>query len=53
MRENILNAATGFWTFLTLTECISWAVGIVGGITLIWQNIERALRARKERRSDP
>lgn len=52
MKENILNVALMGWTFLTLTECISWIVGILGGLTLIWMNVERALRARKERK-DP
>jgi hypothetical protein len=32
-----------------LTNSISWIIGIVGGGTLIWFNIERALKARKER----
>ncbi|MGI9587813.1 MAG: hypothetical protein ACR2MR_06360 [Dietzia maris] len=50
MKENLLNAALVGWTFLTLSEWITWSVGIIGGATLIWMNIERALRARKERK---
>lgn len=51
MKENLLNAALVGWTFLTLSECVTWIVGILGGLTLIWMNIERALRARKERKT--
>ena len=52
MRENLLNVALVGWTFLTISECITWVVGILGGLTLIWMNVERALRARKERKQN-
>lgn len=51
MKENLLNFALVGWTFATLSECLTWSVGILGGITLVWMNIERALRARKERKT--
>jgi hypothetical protein len=51
MKENLLNVALVGWTYLTLSEWITWGVGILGGITLVWMNIERALRARKERKT--
>ena len=35
---------------LTIPFAVS-QVGILGGITLVWMNIERALRARKERKT--
>lgn len=50
-RENLLNAATLGWTYVTFTECVTFALGVLGAITLIWMNVERALKARKERQS--
>jgi hypothetical protein len=32
-----------------LTNSITWILGFIGAITLIWFNIERALTARKQR----
>ena len=48
MKENLLNFALVGWTFLTLSEWITWGVGILGGMTLVWMNIERALRASRK-----
>jgi hypothetical protein len=44
-----LNVIWGTFSWAMLTNSISWIIGIVGGGTLIWFNIERALKARKER----
>lgn len=44
-----LNAIWAGWTWAMLTNSITWILGVVGGITLIWFNIERALTSRKER----
>jgi hypothetical protein len=32
-----------------LSECISWTVGVLAGLSLIWFNIERAITTRKDR----
>ena len=50
-RENLLNAATIGWTWATMTECVTFALGAIGAVTLIWMNIERALKARHERKN--
>ncbi len=50
-RENILNAATLGWTWATLTDCVTFTLGAVGALTLIWMNIERALKARQQRKN--
>ena len=44
-----LNAIWGVWTWAMLSNSITWVLGIVGAVTLIWFNIERALTARKQR----
>jgi hypothetical protein len=44
-----LNAVWGLWTWAMLSNSITWILGIVGAVTLIWFNIERALTARKQR----
>jgi len=31
------------------SNAITWILGVIGAITLIWFNVERALTARKER----
>lgn len=49
-KENLLNAAFAGWTWLAFTECLSYVLATVGGVTLIWMNVERALKARKERK---
>jgi UDP-N-acetyl-D-mannosaminuronic acid transferase (WecB/TagA/CpsF family) len=50
-KENILNAAFLGWTWLQLTEVVTFVLGAVGAVTLIWMNVERALRARKARKN--
>ena len=47
--ENLLNIFGFSWSMLMLSECITWTLGVVTGVTLIWMNVERALKARKER----
>lgn len=44
-----LNAIWAGWTLAMMSNAITWSLGIVGGATLIWFNIERALTARKQR----
>lgn len=44
-----LNAIWAGWTWAMLSNSITWTLGIIGGITLIWFNVERALTARKQR----
>lgn len=44
-----LNAVWGIWTWAMLSNSITWVLGIIGAVTLIWFNIERALTARKQR----
>lgn len=44
-----LNIAWGTLTWAVFTSSISWVIGIIGGLTLVWFNVERALKARKER----
>lgn len=44
-----LNAMWAGWTIMMFTNSITWALGIIGAMTLIWFNIERALTARKQR----
>jgi len=50
--ENLLNVFGISWSFLVLSECITWILGVATGVTLIWMNVERALKARKERQQD-
>jgi hypothetical protein len=50
-RENLLNAATLGWTYVTLTDAVTFALGALGAATLIWMNVERALKARAERKN--
>jgi hypothetical protein len=44
-----LNVAWATISYAMFTNSITWIIGIVGGITLIWFNVERALKARQER----
>jgi hypothetical protein len=39
----------GAWTWAMMSEAITWILGVIGALTLIWFNVERALKARKER----
>ena len=44
-----LNAIWAGWTWAMFTNSITWILGVIGAITLIWFNVERALTSRKER----
>ena len=44
-----LNVAWATISWAMFTNSITWIIGIIGGITLIWFNVERALKARQER----
>ena len=44
-----LNAIWAGWTWAMMSNAVTWGLGIVGAVTLIWFNIERALTARKQR----
>ena len=44
-----INLAWVTWTWAMFSNAITWFLGVVGAITLIWFNVERALTARKER----
>lgn len=44
-----INLVWGAWTWAVVSDSITWVLGIIGALTLIWFNIERALKARKER----
>lgn len=44
-----LNVAWATISYAMFTNSITWTIGIVGGVTLIWFNVERALKARQER----
>ena len=44
-----LNAIWAGWTWAMVTNSITWVLGVIGGATLIWFNVERALTSRKER----
>ncbi len=44
-----INLAWITWTWAMFSSVITWSLGVIGAITLIWFNVERALTARKER----
>jgi hypothetical protein len=44
-----INLAWATWTWAMFSNAITWILGVIGAITLIWFNVERALTARKER----
>jgi hypothetical protein len=44
-----LNAIWAGWTWAMISNAMTWGLGIIGAITLIWFNVERALTARKQR----
>jgi UDP-N-acetyl-D-mannosaminuronic acid transferase (WecB/TagA/CpsF family) len=50
-RENILNAVFLGWTWVTFMDVVTFTLGAVGALTLIWMNIERAMKARQERQN--
>jgi hypothetical protein len=44
-----INLMWGAWTWAMMSQTITWILGVIGALTLIWFNVERALKARKER----
>lgn len=44
-----LNLAWGILSWALVTNTITWGLAGIGAITLIWFNIERALKARQDR----
>tara|TARA_R100000458_G_scaffold48783_1_gene48035 strand:- start:270 stop:437 length:168 start_codon:yes stop_codon:yes gene_type:complete len=40
------------WTAATFSECLTWGLGVVGAITLIWLNVEGIITHRKNRKND-
>ena len=44
-----INLAWITWTWAMFSSVVTWGLGVIGAITLIWFNVERALTARKER----
>lgn len=44
-----INLMWGAWTWAMASQAITWVLGVIGALTLIWFNVERALKARKER----
>jgi hypothetical protein len=45
-----INLLWAGWGALVFTDAISWVVGIVGGLTLIWVNVEGAINHRRNRK---
>jgi Flp pilus assembly protein TadB len=44
-----LNLAWGVLSWALFTNTITWGLAVIGAVTLIWFNIERALKARQDR----
>ena len=38
------------WTAATFSECLTWGLGVIGAITLIWLNIEGIIPHRNNRK---
>ena len=45
-----LNFLWAGWGFAMISECLTWGLGIIGGLTLIWMNIEGIRTHRKNRK---
>ena len=45
-----INTVAVIGVITVVKEYMPWFVGVVGGIVLIWYNIERALKVRAERK---
>lgn len=37
---------------LTWNECLQWAVSVLGGVSLIWYNVEKIRRIRRNKQAD-
>jgi hypothetical protein len=44
-----MNLLWGGWSAAMITECLSLVIGVIGGITLIWLNVEGIITHRKNR----
>jgi len=51
-KENILNFCTLSWSFAVISDYFTTALSILTGVTLVWMNVERALRARNNRKNE-
>ena len=51
-RENLLNAFGLSWSLAVIEEYLTLVLTVVTGVTLIWMNIERALKARHTRQKN-
>jgi hypothetical protein len=45
-----LNVLWAGWGVAVISEYISLVIGIIGGITLIWMNVEQIITHRKNRK---
>lgn len=48
-KENLLNIFGLSWSYAVLSDYLTMGLSVLTGVTLIWMNIERALRARHDR----
>ena len=49
LRTHLQNALNVTYVGSVMTGYINDAIVIIAGLTLVWWNVERALKARKER----
>ena len=49
LRTHIQNALNVTYVGTVMVGYINDAIAIIAGLTLVWWNVERALKARKER----
>jgi len=52
VKTHIANALGAGWTAGILLEYLEGAVAIVGGVCIIWFNVEKALHTRKQRKQE-
>ena len=45
-----LNILWAGWSAAMFSECLTWGLGLVGAVTLIWLNIEGIITHRKNRK---
>jgi preprotein translocase subunit SecF len=51
-KENLLNVFGLPLSFGILSEYLSTGLSLIAAVTLIWMNVERALRARNNRKNE-
>ena len=51
-RENLLNLFGLSWSWAVLEQYLTAILTVVTGLTLIWMNVERALKDRETRRKN-